>query len=494
MITYNEFIRSGIGIAPLGIELCEGDEPYFCTPRGAYIFGRSGVDGIHFCFVNDFSEIVFAVSPANAPGEYVHPIAHDFNDFLRLLIKCSDVAALEQAWQWDKTEFDDFLKDNPPTAEQRDAIDNIVRSTGLSGIENPWQYIRDLQSTFNYSRIEFSNEEVLSENDDAKDWSVRYGQLFSRNRCGKSGVATDIDRHFTWCGDEYYVPSVYSCDEGLVLDLLKCLPRARIQAFIEKYHLDSSSDESDFDCETLRRIDEDNPLNMDFSVLVVLNGQVIEPEQSQSTCWNPAVNEACEDYTMLCAIEHYGLDKDCGWILCRLSFPWSKVQNIESLSITMSSDEARISGPKLGILTPGMVFEIKHPSTGIMHMLIVSDVKEESIDICAGMPHDMVYPANCVMVTYTLQPDISEYEFRICASGEGDRPIAAVSNNGGDCAADIGIIGGADGSTAIFITHKGKKPEYHIAYSALRFEKTDKVEWDSAFYLKLKADTDVKLI
>ncbi len=332
------------------------------------------------------------------------------------------------------------------------------------------------------------------ESEDAHDWCVRYGKLFSRNQCSKPGVATDIDKHFTWCGDEYYAPAVYSCDKGLVLDLLKCIPKARIQAFIEKYHLDSSSDESDFDQETLRRIDEDNPLNMDFSVSIMLNGQAIEPEQSQSTCWNPAVNSACEDYTMLCAIEHYGLDRDCGWILSRLSFPWSKVQNIKSLSITLHANEARISGPELGILSPGAMFEIKHPATGITHTLTVSDVKEESIDMHAGMPRDMVYPTNCVMVTYTLQPDISEHEFRICDSGEGDRPIVAASDNEDDCSADIDIIGGADGPTAIFITHKFEKSEYHIAYSALRFEKTDKVEWDSAFYLKLKADMDVKLI
>ena len=46
---------------------------------------------------------------------YVHPLAKNFADFLRLLLACGDVAALEQAWMWDKAQFETFLQDNPPT-------------------------------------------------------------------------------------------------------------------------------------------------------------------------------------------------------------------------------------------------------------------------------------------------------------------------------------------------------------------------------------------
>lgn len=35
-------------------------------------------------------------------GNYVHPRAKDFQDFLRLLLACGHTAALEQAWCWDK--------------------------------------------------------------------------------------------------------------------------------------------------------------------------------------------------------------------------------------------------------------------------------------------------------------------------------------------------------------------------------------------------------
>ena len=44
--------------------------------------------------------MVFAVSSMNAAPDFVHPLAKDFADFLRLLLACGDAAALEQARMW----------------------------------------------------------------------------------------------------------------------------------------------------------------------------------------------------------------------------------------------------------------------------------------------------------------------------------------------------------------------------------------------------------
>ena len=43
----------------------------------------------------DFGGMVFSVSPMNSALDFVHPLANDFEDFLRLLLACSDSAALE---------------------------------------------------------------------------------------------------------------------------------------------------------------------------------------------------------------------------------------------------------------------------------------------------------------------------------------------------------------------------------------------------------------
>lgn len=55
---FQKFLRSGIELSVVGVECREDNNPYFCTPKGASIFGWAGVDGIHFCFVRGFGSIL----------------------------------------------------------------------------------------------------------------------------------------------------------------------------------------------------------------------------------------------------------------------------------------------------------------------------------------------------------------------------------------------------------------------------------------------------
>lgn len=45
--------------------------------------------------------MVFVVNPMDF-GDCVHPIARNFEDLLRLLLSCADMAALEQCYAWDE--------------------------------------------------------------------------------------------------------------------------------------------------------------------------------------------------------------------------------------------------------------------------------------------------------------------------------------------------------------------------------------------------------
>ena len=62
----------------------------------------------------------------NSAPDFVHPLARNFADFLRLLLACSDEAALEQAWMWDEAQFEAFLQDNPPTQEQQRTLSELA--------------------------------------------------------------------------------------------------------------------------------------------------------------------------------------------------------------------------------------------------------------------------------------------------------------------------------------------------------------------------------
>ena len=210
---YQKFLRKHLDLSSLSVMRREDNDPYFCTPKGASIFGWAGVDGIHFCFVRGFGETVFAVSPMNGGKDCVHVIARDFSDFLRLLLATGDSAALEQAWQWDEAQFDAFLAENPPTDEQKAVLLQITTVFSLTPMERPWQYLRKLQAEFDLSKLKFTEDFYDPEmNPDAPeqkmDWKVYFDGSFwghhGRERAGlyKSGFrgrgATGSCRRFTF--------------------------------------------------------------------------------------------------------------------------------------------------------------------------------------------------------------------------------------------------------------------------------------------------------
>ncbi len=156
--TFAIFQSTKLDLSRIGVERCRQDTPYFCTPVGAEVFACAGVDGIHFCRIQGYGDLIFSVSPMNSAPDYVHPVAACFSDFIRLLLACGDSAALEQAWQWNEQQFDAFLRENTPDGQQHTVLEQLSLETGLSPMEQPWQYIRELQSSFDSQSIPFSAE------------------------------------------------------------------------------------------------------------------------------------------------------------------------------------------------------------------------------------------------------------------------------------------------------------------------------------------------
>ena len=61
--------------------------------------------------------------------------------------------------------------------------------------------------------------------------------------------------------------------------------------------------------------------------------------------------------------------------------------------------------------------------------------------------------------------------------------------------ASIGVIGGADGPTTIFMGQpRSEEPQKHIANSSLRFEHAKRIEWRIVFQEKPNEDYTVTLI
>ena len=225
MNVLNSYLRSKLDLSHIGFQRGEKESGYFCTPVLSKVIGWAGVDGIHFCTTKGFEEMIFAVSPANCPGEYVHPVTRNFEDFLRLLLACNDTAAIEQCWFMDREVFEDFVACNSPTEEGKKCLDAIQKKYKLTPMEDPFGYIHELQDGFDYDSLQFPPEyyELVDVHPEpqAPAWKVTWdGDFFDADPESIGAEPVAVNAHFQWAGLDWFVPEVYPFEQGVILYLL----------------------------------------------------------------------------------------------------------------------------------------------------------------------------------------------------------------------------------------------------------------------------------
>lgn len=509
--TYRKFLNTGIDLAPLGVERRVGEFTYFCTPRGASVIGWAGVDGIHFCFIRGFGETVFSVDPSASAPNFVHPVAANFSDFLRLLLACGDAAAPEQAWMWTEERFDLFLKENPPTETQRKILDEISVKMKLSPMDNPFRYIRDLQSSFNYSKIKYTNDFYdpdmnLYAEPAPTPWEVRFdGSFYGRRSREHPGIEIPLGARFEWAGRRWLIPAAYSCSRGLVVDFCMMAEAEEVAAFLDKW-LPKIECSGQLSHEQQMKLDLDNPLQLEFSPHIDLNGRRLRRSGGRSLTYTPPLPLFPEtDREAAQVVEHYGLDAGRGWLISRYSFPWgrSRRPEVKSLAVTMEQRPEPIPGPHFTIHAPGDTFTFISPVNGETHTLTAHEFGRQTLPENSFGNDSREYPTHYFAMSYTVDPNIPTENLQIADCEESDRPREVAppeysyTPTASNDLAVIGIIGGADGPTAIFIgpnadTHS--TPRMRAACSSLHFDPPYRVEWRLIFREKRFDDMTFKLM
>lgn len=157
MDIYHKLWELGIDTSLIGLERTDekGDE---FTPTGATVIGWE-CEGIHYCFVDGFGEMVFAVNPERLTPCHVYPVSYNFSDFLRLILACNGTTAIEQAIGWDKDLFYRFLhsKNNRISRDGKAVLNTIEKAFQLAPMEAPYEYIKGVQKGFDYSGLNFSD-------------------------------------------------------------------------------------------------------------------------------------------------------------------------------------------------------------------------------------------------------------------------------------------------------------------------------------------------
>ena len=121
--------------------------------------------------------------------------------------------------------------------------------------------------------------------DTQMDWHVRFGADFdSDDERGRPGKEMPLGRSFLWNGVSWRIPSLYFCDEGLVIDFLMQVPDDALRAWIDRWGLTPESEEEDYTPEQSAQIMFENPAVL-FTPSVRLNGRKLLMECGHSLSW-----------------------------------------------------------------------------------------------------------------------------------------------------------------------------------------------------------------
>ncbi len=446
--------------------------------------------------------MIFAVSPMSF-GDCVHPIARNFEDLLRLLLHCADMAALEQCYAWDEEEFKAFLIDCPMTEKQKAVLDVIQKEFDLEPMEDAFAYGKQLQSEFDLSKIPYTEDYYDPDMNAAApeqemEWKVSFDGGFWGGD-GKPGREAPIGKTVYWGKEKWYIPSAYICDEGLVVDYCKEADPEVVKAFIDKWDLLNEGN-NHYTREQWEQMELEHPLHARFYGRVSCNWQMLQEGHSCGLTWLPescVPQELREDDAAKHILTHYGLDESRAWAFYRWSYSWGETsgQDLYALSVRMERQRENIPGQHFTTPAVGESIQLTHPNTGKIYTLTVHELEQQELPEHALSDPDTEYPKHLLVMSYSLEPDITGRGLMIQDCNHGDKPRRKQNSNTGShtaFAAAIGVIGGADGPTAVFVG--ALAPTLHAVCSSLHFEPVAEVEWRAVFSEKLMEDMEVQLV
>ncbi len=258
----------------------------------------------------------------------------------------------------------------------------------------------------------------------------------------KPGRAISVDWSFSYDGLQYRIPHIYRFREGIVFDAVAVLDRAAARAFYDRYR----DKEAGMSLEEIEFARATSPLPEILPIKeFYVNGRKVNSgwrgQGRPYFPWDPH-----DGGELLPLIEENGFLEDAcfAWTRCHVPFP--PFYKLKTLKIRLYETRkslpvgVRFSLP-VGKEAAGREIEFIHPVTGNAHRLIV-----ESLE---GTDLDLVFRSSpgsgrryCPLLRYMIDPPLPETD-KLEVRQEGSQ----TSSSAGGA---IGVIGGAEGPTAVF--------------------------------------------
>ena len=246
----------------------------------------------------------------------------------------------------------------------------------------------------------------------------------------------------------------------------------------------------------------DNPLCLHFNPRLDLNGHELRASHGCAVTYNPCLPDGMGiELEAKWAVEHYSLDTSYGWVICRDAFPWvsKRRPEIRTLSLIMEQQLVSVPGLHFTVKAPGDSFHFVHPANGTEYTLTVQELEQQTLQTNSFGSGRWIYPTHFVEMRYMLSPEASE-RITVSDCDDSDKPLEIMPDHdsfapsASSNAACIGIIGGADGPTAV-VFGASSQGKLCTACSALHFEPVQHdIEWRITFHEKRFADFICTLI
>lgn len=325
------------------------------------------------------------------------------------------------------------------------------------------------------------------------------GNFSTHERFERSGQEWSCGAYSSWAGQHWYIPAVYLCGKGLVADVCRMVPREALKAYRDKWAAYEGQD--DVPEEIYRQADAESPFDaMDYRPEIIVNGKTMEYKRGTGLYYDPYnMQESASGEEVRRVMGEYGLDAAQGWEIQRWVFPWKtkcRPKNITSMALKFIAREQPHPAVRFHAES-GKVVQFTHPLSGVPAVLTVQALEPVQLPL-RNFPHADTWdwPLCCVQMRYTLTPAPSEGWVQVNDLADSDRPVQKkqAEDTGHMGAGVIGILGRADGPTAVFVTGRSDGVT-RTAVSSVHFAPVppQDVEWEVVYYQKDAPDETVLL-
>lgn len=470
MTLYQKFRTSSLDISLLGLHTgCETSNSVY-TPTGARIIAWIKDDGAHFCQIEGFGGMIFAVDPNATPGDCIHPVATNLTDFLALLCICKDANVVLNAYRWSRRRFAEKVAMVPPDYKRNAIVRAIANTYKTPDIADPYTYMHRLQDTFDYTSLPLHPDyyEWCPIRPGTLKWDVGFGTGFA-DYCEKSraGQELAVNRCFLWAKEKWCVPAIYLCDNGIVVDTYMEVSAEKVDEFMAKW---GDKDVSTLSIEDQMLRELDDPLDLEVLGCLEVNERAVPRRQTINMVWNPRMDNPWQARRTL---EHYKLNRENGYLL-RREFFLRRGSNppIRTMNLTLNAEPMSIPGQRFLAPKAGESITITHPLTGTDHQLTVTSLTREALDPNFLSNHPCCY----TRLGFKLEPQISKEFFSIMDCDPGDPVDGVISEQR---SANFPVKTPVAG---------------HWAVSSLRYTPADQITWRTVFRQKSRDDMSVSIL